>query len=146
MDQPGNVSKFSFVILRKYIYLNNCFFSHEFGCAEARMPVERDAEEYNMSHPRRGKAIIINNDVFDNNFATPRKGSQVDVSNLEKAFLELGFEVTIYDNYTYQEIKSVVHESRFILFYFIYFALANRLKPKLLQNSVTFFSKSRGSQ
>lgn len=75
------------------------------------MPVERDAEEYNMSHPRRGRAIIINNDTFENNFATPRTGSHVDVFNLEKAFSALGFEVTVYDNYTYQEIKRTIYES-----------------------------------
>lgn len=77
------------------------------------MPVERDAEEYNMYHPRRGKAIIINNDTFDNNFATQRKGSHVDVANLKQAFSNLGFEVTIYDNWTFQEIKKAIHESKF---------------------------------
>ncbi|KAL0280903.1 UNVERIFIED_CONTAM: hypothetical protein PYX00_002060 [Menopon gallinae] len=83
---------------------------YDFVVPEAQMPVERDAEEYNMFHPRRGKAIIINNDTFDNNFATQRKGSHVDVANLKQAFSNLGFEVTIYDNWTFQEIKKAIHE------------------------------------
>ena len=29
----------------------------------AKMPVERDAHEYNMNHEHRGKAIIFNNKV-----------------------------------------------------------------------------------
>lgn len=78
------------------------------------MPVERDAEEYNMYHPRRGRAIIINNDTFENNFATPRKGSHIDVENLKQAFNQLDFEVTVYDNHTYQEIKKVIHDSKYL--------------------------------
>lgn len=77
------------------------------------MPVERDSDEYNMSHPRRGRALIINNDIFDNNFVTPRKGSHVDVLKLENVFSNLEFEVTIYDNKTFQEIKKLIHEGRF---------------------------------
>lgn len=97
------------------LFKNVCFifgfpFSQNAAVLEARMPVERDAENYNMSHPRRGRAIIINNDMFDNNFVTPRTGSHVDVLKLENVFSDLEFEVTVFDNKTFQEIKKLIYE------------------------------------
>ena len=81
------------------------------------MPVERDADDYNMSHSRRGRALIINNDMFDNNFITPRKGSHVDVEKLESVFSDLEFEVTVFDNKTFQEIKKLIYDGAYQLRY-----------------------------
>lgn len=80
---------------------------------EAAMPVERDADEYNMCHSRRGRAIIINNDIFDNNLVNPRKGSDVDVENLKTEFTNLGFEVTVFCNMTFYQISEAINESKF---------------------------------
>ncbi|EEB18836.1 Caspase-1 precursor, putative [Pediculus humanus corporis] len=77
---------------------------------EAVMPVDRDADEYNMYHSRRGRAIIINNDIFDNNLVSPRKGSHVDVENLTNEFTNLGFEVTVFSNMPYYQISEAINE------------------------------------
>lgn len=74
------------------------------------MPVDRDSDEYNMYHSRRGRAIIINNDTFDNNCVNPRKGSLVDVENLKTEFTNLGFEVTVFSNMTYNQINEAITE------------------------------------
>ncbi|KAJ9598226.1 hypothetical protein L9F63_011047 [Diploptera punctata] len=66
-------------------------------------PVDRDAIEYNMNHKRRGKAVIFNHEEFD---SRPfRDGSHHDVASLEKTYGNLGFEVVIYNNLDYQQIK-----------------------------------------
>jgi len=59
-------------------------------------PVEKDAEEYNMIHKRRGKAMIFNHDEFKSEL--PGDGSAVDVSALKETYEALGFEVIIHQN------------------------------------------------
>ncbi|KAJ4452053.1 hypothetical protein ANN_03569 [Periplaneta americana] len=75
---------------------------------EADMVVHKDADEYNMHHPRRGKAIILNHDKFDNGIMPPRDGSEFDVKRLKTTYEVLGFEVTVHDNLEYAQIKSVI--------------------------------------
>jgi caspase-like apoptosis-related cysteine protease len=76
------------------------------------MPVERDAEEYNMTHKRRGKAVIFNHDTFSS--VPSRAGSQLDVQNLEISYKALGFEVTTYSNLSHTEITKVVHSCKYL--------------------------------
>jgi len=72
------------------------------------MPTKRDDDEYNMRHARRGRAIILNHELFDRNIAPTRTGSRVDVAVLEHVWNELGFEVSVYDNLAYHEIKELM--------------------------------------
>ncbi|XP_070574148.1 caspase-7-like [Ptychodera flava] len=46
---------------------------------------------YDMTHQKRGRAILINNENFDNH--KQRKGTDVDAKRIQKCFIELGFEV-----------------------------------------------------
>jgi hypothetical protein len=49
----------------------------------AQMPVERDAEMYNMNHKRRGLAIIFNHKNFDPRLGLKtRNGTDADRDNL----------------------------------------------------------------
>ena len=70
------------------------------------MPVEKYAEEYNMNHNRRGKAVIFNHEEFKNK--SPRPGSAVDVSILEQTYKALGFEVITYKNLKFDEIQNAI--------------------------------------
>ncbi|KAK7864598.1 hypothetical protein R5R35_003189 [Gryllus longicercus] len=76
----------------------------------AIMAVERDAEEYNMRHKRRGRAVIINNDEFQMVGMTARAGSDVDVKNLSESFKALEFEVQIHTNKQFREINEIIHQ------------------------------------
>ena len=75
------------------------------------MPVQKDAEEYNMDHKRRGKAVIFNHDVFENK--TPRPGSAVDVSILKETYEALGFEVVVHDNLKFADIQNAITGHKF---------------------------------
>lgn len=74
------------------------------------MPVDRDSEEYNMQHSRRGVFVILNHDTFTTE--RPRKGSDVDVEALQKTHETLGFEVKVYHNSTVDQIKSLIWECK----------------------------------
>jgi len=53
----------------------------------AQMPVERDAEMYNMNHKRRGLAIIFNHKNFDPRLGLKtRNGTDADRDNLRWNF------------------------------------------------------------
>jgi caspase-like apoptosis-related cysteine protease len=81
--------------------------------AEAVMPVDKNAEEYNMKHKRRGKAVIFNHYSFNNDNLIRRDGSQVDVEKLEKTYKALDFDVTTYDDLEYNEIRSVINGCKY---------------------------------
>lgn len=72
------------------------------------MPTEKYSDEYNMNHPRRGHAIIFNNYKFEEDRFPERKGSDVDVRLLHELYTELQFEITVYDNKEYTEIKTIL--------------------------------------
>ncbi|KDR22859.1 hypothetical protein L798_00179 [Zootermopsis nevadensis] len=75
---------------------------------EADMPVDWNADEYNMQHKRRGHAVIFNHDMFETRNYAPREGSHIDVENLREAFSSLLFDVTIHNNLEYSKIKKVI--------------------------------------
>jgi len=75
------------------------------------MPVEKDAVEYNMNHKRRGKAVIFNHDVFENN--SPRDGSAADVSALKETYGALGFEVVFHENFKSTDIQKAITDRKF---------------------------------
>lgn len=76
---------------------------------QAKMSVDKDSAEYNMSHPRRGKAVIFNHDSFDIDGINPRYGSDTDVKNLVQTFEGLGFQTVVHNNLTFNEIKTEIN-------------------------------------
>lgn len=95
---------------------------------QARMPVGKESEEYNMSHPRRGKAVVFNHDTFNIDGINPRSGSDVDVKNLVQTYDFLGFETIVHHNLTFSEIKTKINECK--------------LKPSLSPFCFTMFRSS----
>lgn len=75
------------------------------------MPVEKYAEEYNMNHNRRGKAVIFNHDEFKNMPA--RHGSHVDVDVLKETYKSLGFEVICHHNLKSIEIQNAITNRKY---------------------------------
>lgn len=65
-----------------------------------------DADEYYMKHPRRGKAIIFNHEHFEKD--NQREGTQYDVQTLKTTLTTLKFEIEVYDDYEYCDIKNVI--------------------------------------
>jgi len=59
---------------------------------KAVMPTEKYAIEYNMSHLKRGRAIIFNNKLFDQRLnLNERRGTDSDRDNFYQSLLHLGF-------------------------------------------------------
>ena len=75
------------------------------------MPVKKDAEEYNMNHKRRGKAVIFNHDKFQ--YMSSRPGSTADVTALTETYKKLGFEVKKHQDLKRAAIQSVITECKF---------------------------------
>jgi hypothetical protein len=73
-------------------------------------PCDRDAEEYNMRHPRRGVALIFNQQKFER--MAPREGSAQDCKNLCVQLKSLGFETRVHEDPTYAELSAVLEESK----------------------------------
>ncbi|KAK6171523.1 hypothetical protein SNE40_019696 [Patella caerulea] len=66
------------------------------------------AEVYDFTHKRRGIAIIINNDSFEDENLIYRKGSENDTIKLEACFNKLGFDTRIMVNVTkYETIQNL---------------------------------------
>jgi len=64
---------------------------------------------YNMTHPRRGKLLLINNGTFDPCLKLgDRRGTDVDAANLYTIFKSLGFDVDLRDDLTASEMLQAV--------------------------------------
>jgi hypothetical protein len=72
---------------------------------------ERNAEEYNMCHPRRGVALIFNHQFF--NRLPPRFGSSKDRDSLSLQLQLLGFEIKVYNDLSYTQLSGVLMESTY---------------------------------
>lgn len=70
------------------------------------------AEEYDMNHSKRGKAVIFNHITFKNG-QSPRFGAQQDAIVLREEFGRLQFDVKIHTNKTKKEIFSVLEEGSY---------------------------------
>lgn len=81
--------------------------------SKAQRAVQEETEftlqKYNMSHPNRGKAIIMNNKYFDK--AGVREGTDQDASALNECLSNLGFEVTRFDSLTAEEMRFNLQEA-----------------------------------
>nr|ALQ43546.1 caspase-1 [Rhipicephalus haemaphysaloides haemaphysaloides] len=73
------------------------------------LPTSLEAEEYNMSHRRRGKCVIFNNRRFGRHTKLrERKGTDLDASNLQSIFHDLGFETVTYTDLSCKETKDTL--------------------------------------
>lgn len=80
-------------------------FFGKFRCSQATASVHRDAKDYNMSHRKRGQAIIFNHKRFSSFNLTERTGTDVDRENLVRTLTALRFEVTVHNDKTWAEIR-----------------------------------------
>ncbi|OXA60052.1 caspase-1 isoform X2 [Folsomia candida] len=81
------------------------------------MPVSKDDPNYNMNHPRRGKAIIFNFDRWDNTNIphlglSPRIGSEKDKKDLARCLQRLDFQVEEHDNLKHLQFWAVLERVR----------------------------------
>ncbi|XP_018045980.1 PREDICTED: caspase-1-like isoform X1 [Atta colombica] len=74
----------------------------------ALMPVEKDADCYNMNHKNRGKCIIFNHEDFSMSTQLKRVGTAKDAERLQKTFGNLGFDVELHNDFTFSEIQDVL--------------------------------------
>ncbi|XP_077999294.1 caspase-3-like [Glandiceps talaboti] len=71
-------------------------------------PIDLDFR-YNMSHPQRGTAIIINNKHFQPQTGMNRRnGTDVDAKQLTESLTRLGFDVKQYDDLTTKKMQAVM--------------------------------------
>lgn len=73
------------------------------------MPVDKDADSYNMNHKRRGIAIIFNHKNFDPRLGLKtRNGTDADRDNLKMTLRQLDFDVKVFDDLPLREIVSSI--------------------------------------
>jgi hypothetical protein len=78
--------------------------------SDVRSPVQEiDCEEYNMGHPRRGIAIILNHVTFETKEGV-REGSEMDCEKLQDMLNNLGFEVRVHIDLTYVQVLTVLKD------------------------------------
>ena len=66
-----------------------------------------------MNYPNRGKALIINNRVFDRRLGLgERTGTDVDAVAIQQRFSEMGFEAEIVDNQTVKDMVQILHKGK----------------------------------
>ena len=75
--------------------------------------VARNDRHYNMDHPRRGKALVFNHEVFHEDTELSRRdGTSHDRERLIHALGNLGFEVIIFNDKTYQQIMEAIDKGK----------------------------------
>ena len=75
---------------------------------------ESTSDEYNFTHPRRGRAIIINNREFNYELTRQRDrpGTDVDAAALESLMITMGFDVIRYDNMKPTDMSITLREGK----------------------------------
>lgn len=69
------------------------------------MSVEINSFEYKMNHKHRGFALIFNHEHFDENLdLDSREGTNVDSTNLQKQFKNLGFYSLVFKDLTFSNV------------------------------------------
>jgi len=75
----------------------------------ARASTTKDADRYNMEHPRRGKAVIFNHrDFHPDQQMKMRSGTDVDRDALGRVLQGLDFDVTIYNDLKKSELFAIL--------------------------------------
>jgi hypothetical protein len=89
--------------------------SADLGEKKAQPVQWTDEDIYDFSHPKRGRAVIINNEKFHNysGFGS-RPGSGQDAKSLKEMFQKLGFDVAVYPDLEGHRIKSVLEKGVFL--------------------------------
>lgn len=77
------------------------------------MPVERFGSEYNMSHSRRGYALIFNHEHFDMANLKARAGTSADCDNLIETLQGLSFDVRVFKDLKYREILDHIKHCKY---------------------------------
>jgi hypothetical protein len=77
---------------------------------DAHLSYDSVSEDYNMRHKRRGMAIILSHEYFETPGLARRDGTNVDRDNLKCTLEGLGFEVTVHNDLTHEEIMKMVDE------------------------------------
>ncbi|XP_034484450.1 caspase-like [Drosophila innubila] len=68
--------------------------------------------KYNMNHGKRGKALIFNHKIFDENLdLSIRDGTDMDCKRLDQVLNKLDFHVTVYTDLCYKEIHTVMKKT-----------------------------------
>jgi len=67
-------------------------------------------EEYNMGHPRRGVALILNHVNFETEEV--REGSDKDCAKLQHVLPKLGFEVRVETDLTFDRVLQVLRNCK----------------------------------
>ncbi len=84
----------------------------------AFLPVDRDSEAYNMNHIKRGKACIFNHENFNPNLdLKPRAGTAKDRDNLYMRLRELDFDVTYFNDLTFNELNTEIMKCKYSPYY-----------------------------
>jgi hypothetical protein len=77
-------------------------------------PIEADAEEYNMEHEKRGKAIIFNHETYEPHLRlNERTGTKIDKLCLKQRFEKLKFDVDIFDDLGRGDINKKLYDSKY---------------------------------
>lgn len=89
-----------------------------------RLPVDRDAPEYNMGFKKRGLTCIFNHEIFDEDTALePRLGTRSDCHNLEQTLKNLSFDVVVFHDLSYDEIQEKVEKCKYSVVYGILYLI-----------------------
>lgn len=68
--------------------------------------------EYNMSHPKRGVALIFNHEYFLREDKTKRTGTEKDRDRLSEVLERLDFDVKTFDDLSFKEMMKELNESK----------------------------------
>ncbi|XP_047433899.1 caspase-6-like [Mugil cephalus] len=83
----------------------------DYGFSSSTMNLD-PAEEYKMSHKRRGLALIFNQERFFWHLRlNDRNGTRADRINLEKRLRDLNFEVRVYEDYKQVDLITKISEA-----------------------------------
>lgn len=66
--------------------------------------------EYNCDNPKAGIALIFNHETFKKNES--RIGTDIDRDHIKKTLDNYGFDVRVYDDSTFEEIKEILERSK----------------------------------
>ncbi|GAU99251.1 hypothetical protein RvY_10281 [Ramazzottius varieornatus] len=78
------------------------------GVSTAPAPKDLYSYRYSMTYPRRGYAVIINNQTFTMRDTPFRKGSDRDAKSLEVVLWQLGFKVDVWTDLTVRDMKDAM--------------------------------------
>ena len=88
-----------------------------------RTELDQNDLYYSMKEKDRGLAIIFSHEFFeeiDGHSAEPRDGTVTDVERISSTFSDLGFEIDLQENRTYEEIMDHISKGTSVTTYLSY--------------------------